>query len=238
MNDGVEDELSGCYALRIFRPGSRIEARREDELEPIPVKELVLIPPGVSHLGKSASPLSPQPTIVLDDAYVSKIHAELCLDVTNRSLTLKHRSAQNPTSVNGQDVLTVQLKDGDVIQLGKSRVEVAYLKIRPQALFHRIEYLEKNPTSSALSSIQETFEEELQDREAKIRELKAQLKGKEIAAVDLEAAHRQLQEANATLKKRVIELQSELEVATEKRLEVQKALKIQEVWCAAQALEH
>ncbi|HOK52828.1 MAG TPA: FHA domain-containing protein [Armatimonadota bacterium] len=62
---------------------------------------------------------------LVDDPTVSRNHARI--DATNGGLIISNESSTNPTAVSGQEVTEKELSDGDIIQIGSTRLKVSFI---------------------------------------------------------------------------------------------------------------
>lgn len=92
-------------------------------------------------VGESMIGRSPQSDILVNDPTVSQSHAKL--SVQPEGITLTNLMSTNGTRVNGSEIASVRLEDGDVIRLG--RVSLVFKEIPPESieqhpLFRRIRF--------------------------------------------------------------------------------------------------
>ncbi len=74
-------------------------------------EQIYLLPEGTSRIGRN-----PDNAIVLSDALVSRIHAEIRFD--GKAAVIENIGGKNPVRVNGEEVQVRTLSDGDRISIG------------------------------------------------------------------------------------------------------------------------
>ncbi len=81
-------------------------------------------------VGESVIGRDPQCSLRIDDPTVSHVHAQL--HVRPENVTITNLKATNGTRVNGDEIVSVELVDGDVIRLG--RVGFVYKEVPSEAI--------------------------------------------------------------------------------------------------------
>lgn len=131
-----------CYLILVPRPVSKKRVQRDDGDEPIerrpiitqvfrddPVALLVAVSgpykgevfqvyKGTNTIGRDDN----QTVQLVDDTTISRRQARI--DANNGNLVIINESATNPTKIEGQDIDEKELTDGDIIQIGSTRLRV------------------------------------------------------------------------------------------------------------------